>query len=144
MNVLVTVAVGSTILHEQALASPASACSRCTFLVDVAGAVVPLAITELIMSSATAIILAALALSGACVVNGARVEVLVLVVENETIVRSVVVTVDVTELLVVIVLIELGTFSERAKLNTSWVCTERPPWQVRCQAIRYRKLLPDQ
>ena len=52
------VAVGSTILQEQALASPASAWRRCGDF-EVVGVAVPLSMTELITSSATAMMLAA-------------------------------------------------------------------------------------
>tara|TARA_R110002003_G_scaffold3_31_gene233 strand:+ start:33278 stop:33580 length:303 start_codon:yes stop_codon:yes gene_type:complete len=95
----VTVAVGSTILQEHAFARPDSACIRCSFLEATAADVVPLSITELMMSSATAA--AMLAARGK---SGARVVVAVAVTVELVNIRVVDVTVVTVAALVVIVL----------------------------------------
>jgi hypothetical protein len=67
----VTVDVGSTNLHEQAVDRPCSAASCCAFFVAVASAssvVVPLSTTEEMIASAAAATFAALAITGAKVV----------------------------------------------------------------------------
>jgi hypothetical protein len=79
-------------LQEHAVANPDSADIRCAFLVTVGSAVVPLMMTELMMSSATAAaMLAALATIGASVVVAVCVSVCVIttrVVKVEVVVDS--------------------------------------------------------
>lgn len=56
-------------MQEHAFARPDSASARCQFIeVDVTPSVVPLAMTDSMMSSATAAMLAALAMTGATVI----------------------------------------------------------------------------
>jgi hypothetical protein len=82
---LVRVAVGSTILHKHALARPNSAMARCESFVVATLDVVPLSMTEAMISSATDAMLAVWACIGARVVVvicevGARVVVAICMV----------------------------------------------------------------
>lgn len=98
-----TVPVGSTFLHEQAFASPSSAWRRCQFLGVGVGSLVPLSMTDEMMSSATAAAFAAL-----------------LTMELDTVVVAVSVTVSVVIVLTVVVV----TVVESALVVTVLTCNQ--------------------
>lgn len=111
---LVTVAVGSTILQEHAFARPDSASARCQLVVvETSPDVVPLAMTDSMISSATAAMLAALAWSDA-----AAVVVAVWTTVSVDIIRVVEVVMVVEAALVVMVLPHLS-MEPRMKMATN-------------------------